>query len=214
MRIFVFVILFSLSALAQQPTAAEYVLSRPDIFQPDHPEVLTKLRREVGDQFAQEVMDYYIKEIIVQNRSCESFVGTCDFYLCQEQKNPCGIGGYNLGFGYKYCSRSKFDLLPKMKTPLGKSWVPQVFQCLQKRSLVDSLSIEQQPELNQDTCKSIKKKAFKSHPDCYVEAGYCELTILEKSNIVELLWTKAFSFKAVTQGASIVNQCAKKIRIF
>jgi len=212
MRFFVFVILFSLNVLAQHPTAAEYVLSRPEIFQADHPEVLTKLRKEVGDAFAQEVMDYYIKEIIVQNRSCDSFIGTCDFYLCQEQKNPCGISGYNLGYGYKYCSKSKFELLDTMKTPLGKAWVPQVFKCLQKRSLVDSLAIEQDQELSQDTCKAIKKKAFKSHPDCYVEAGYCELSILEKSNIVELILTKAFSFKAVTQGASIVNQCAKKIR--
>jgi hypothetical protein len=202
MRAFAFLTLFCFYALAEKPiSAADYVSQRPEIFQPDHPEVLTKLRKEVGDKFAQEVMTYFIKEI-VQNRSCDSFIGSCDFYLCQEQKNPCGIKGYNLGFGYKYCSESKYKLIDQMKRPFAKDWVPKAFQCLQTRSFADSTK----------DCSDIRKRAYKSHPDCYVEAGYCELTIWEKSNIIELIFAKIFSPKAIAQGAKIVNLCAKKIR--
>lgn len=213
MRIFILTILFCLQSLAEGiSTAADYVESRPEIFQLDRPEVLSDLRKQVGDKFAQEVMTYFMKEIVVKNRSCESFIGTCDFYLCQELKNPCGLEGYNLDFGYKYCSRSKFRLLDEMKTQLGKDWVPKTFQCLQNRNLADSLIIEQQADLKKDVCKLIKKKAIKSHPDCYVEGGYCELSILEKSNIVELVLFSALNPRTAFQGLKITHQCAKKIR--
>lgn len=213
MRILILSFLFCLQALAvERPTAAEYVQSHSEIFQPDHPEVLTQLRKEVGDDFAKEVMDYFMKEVVVQNRTCESFIGNCDFYLCQELKNPCGLEGYNLGFGYKYCSRSKFKLIDEMKTNLGKQWVPKTFQCLQKRSLESSLAIQQQEDLQKDVCKSIRKLAFNSHPDCYVEAGYCELSISEKANIVDLIFFSAFKPSSIKQGLSLNNQCAKKIR--
>lgn len=217
MRIFTFALLYSLMAFTKQPstasiTAAEYIQSRPEIFQPDHPEVLTKLRREVGDDFAQEVMNYFIHEVIVRGQSCDAFIGNCDFYLCQESKNPCGLEGYNLSFGYKYCSRSKFELINKMKTSVGKAWVPKVFQCLQERSLEDSLQINAQAKSRTESCKAIQKKAYASHPDCYVEAGYCELKLIEKSSIIETIFPSIFSFKAAAQGAKIVHLCAKKDR--
>ncbi len=215
MRILILTVLLSLNAFAGPVTSpVDYVLDHPEIFQPDHPEVLSKLRKEVGDHFAKEVMNYFMKEIVVQNRSCESLIGSCDFYLCQELKNPCGFEGYNLGFGYKYCSRSKFKLLDEMKTQIGKEWVPKTFQCLQKRSLENSLAIEQREDLKKDVCKSIRNLAFNSHPDCYVEAGYCELSILEKSNIVELIFFSAFKPSSIKQGFSLNNQCAKKIRVW
>lgn len=214
MRIFLFSILFCLQALASDSSVAiEYIRHHPEIFRPDHPEVLSKLRKEVGDDLSKKIMDYFIKEIIVQNRTCESFIGTCDFYLCQELKNPCGLEGYNLSYGYKYCSRSKFKLLYEMKTTAGKDWVPKTFQCLERQNLMDSLAIQQQNDLKKDTCKSIRKLAFKSHPDCYVEAGYCELSHAEQSNIIRLVFYSALKPSGVIQGLKLLDKCQqKKIR--
>lgn len=214
MRILILAFLISFQAFADdRPSAFDYVQNHPEVFQPDQPEVLTKLKKQFGDEFAQDVMTIFINKI-VQDKSCDSLIGSCDFYLCQELKNPCGIDGYNLGFGYKYCSRSKFKLLDEMKTTTGKEWVPKTFQCLQTRSLQASLAIQQNADLQKDTCKSIRKMAFNSHPDCYAEAGYCELSILEKANIVELIFFSALKPSSIKQGITLNNICAKKIRVF
>lgn len=205
-------VLFSIKQIEQggrvfrtEKTAAEYIAKRKSIFQPDRPEVLSKLRAEAGDTFASEVIAYFTKYITVRNRSCESLIGTCDFYLCQEQKNPCGLDGYNLSFGYKYCSGSKFKLLGQMKTSLGKSWVSDVFQCLQRRSL----EIAGQPDTSEISCSKIKKESFDSHPDCYVQAGFCHLKGTEKKYIFGLIKKEILSFQTIVQGAEIIKQCAE-----
>lgn len=205
--------LFSLKQVAAgahlfraEKTAVEYVQNRKKIFQPDHPEVLTQLRYDVGDQFAAEVMDYFTKKIAVQGKSCDSLIGTCDFYLCQEQKNPCGLDGYNLSFGYKYCSGSKFKLMQEMKSSQGKNWVVDVFQCLQKKNLEDSSILSS----NENKCSVIAENAYNSHPDCYVNAGYCHLSTIERSHIFNLIKKEIFSFKTLTQGLAIIKNCAQE----
>ena len=197
-------VLFSLSQVASgantfraEKTATEYIRNRPQIFKSDSPEVLSQLRRDVGDEFARNVLTEFSKSIAVRNKSCESLIGTCDFYLCQEQKNPCGLDGYNLTFGYKYCSGSKFKLLNEMTTPLGKSWVSDVFQCLQKRNLT----------LSTNVCSEIKKESYDSHPDCYVQAGFCDLKGNEKVHIFNLIKKEILSFQTVVQGADLIKQC-------
>ncbi len=181
-----------------EKTALEYIQNRKDIFQADHPEVLTQLRYDVGEDFAGDVMKIFMRDIVVKNKSCDSFIGTCDFYLCQEQKNPCGLDGYNLDFGYKYCSGSKFKLLDQMNTDLGKSWVTDVFQCLQKASFARG----------QQTCADIKKDSYSSHPGCYVQAGFCQLKGSEKLNIFGLIKKEIFSSQTLVQGVDIIKKCA------
>ncbi len=178
-------------------TAKDYIQNRPQIFKADSPEVLSRLRVEVGDQFASEVLTEFTKSVAVKNKSCESLIGTCDFYLCQEQKNPCGLDGYNLGFGYKYCSGSKFKLLNEMTTALGKSWVTEVFQCLQKRNV----------SMTTNVCSEIKQRSYDSHPDCYVQAGFCQLKGAEKVHIFGLIKKEILSFQTVVQGVDLIKQC-------
>lgn len=203
-------VLFSLEQVAHgariyrsEKTPAEYIANRKNIFKTDSPEVLTRLRHEVGDRFALQVMNYFTKEIAVRNRSCESLIGTCDFYLCQEQKNPCGLDGYNLSFGYKYCSGSKFKLLDKMTTSLGRRWVTDVFQCLQRHSLQDSFFLAN----GENTCSQIKKISYDAHPDCYVQAGFCHLKGSEKRHIFSLIKKEIISFQTLIQGFDIIQQC-------
>lgn len=189
-----------------EKTAAEYIKNRPAIFALDSPEVLTKLRYEVGDSFATEVIRFWSASEIVKNKSCDSLIGSCDFYLCQEQKNPCGLDGYSLSYGYKYCSGSKFKLLNQMETNLGKAWVDEVFQCLQAKSFQSSQKLSGAT----DTCHQIKMAAFDSHPDCYVKAGFCSLESSEKRKIFNLIKGEIFSVQTLKQGLDLLKQCAAK----
>ena len=146
--------------------------------------------------FAQEISKF---------NSCEEYIGDCDFYLCQEQKNPCGPQGYNVGFGFKYCTKSKFELLNNMKTELGKSWVVNVFECLQKASQEKTILSILNDEVR--SCDQIKSDAFDSHPDCYVDSGFCDLKFSEKINIFKLIKKEIFKSETRQQGRKLLHLC-------
>lgn len=202
---FLTIILTPIVSFAQSETPAEYIQNRPAIFRSDAPEVLTDLRHDTSDTFALQVMQTWIPKLVAQ-RSCDQFIGTCDFYLCQEEKIPCGLEGYNLSYGYKYCSGSKFKLLGQMPTQQGKTWVTEVFKCLQSKSFQDSGTTQN----NDRQCKVISSNAYASHPDCYVQAGFCDLSTTEKKLILKLIKSEIFSFAAIVQGFDILKQCASR----
>ena len=135
--------------------------------------------------------------------SCESYIGDCDFYLCQEEKNPCGIDGYNLSYGYKYCNASKLVLLNQMKTSAGKAWVLKAFKCLQRKNLENTMT----PISGQDRCENIKVQAYLSHPDCYIEAGFCDLKMSEKARILNVIKQEFFTAKTFIQSLQIIKKC-------
>jgi hypothetical protein len=188
-----------------EETAAEYVKNHEKLFKADQAEVLTDLRYATGDRFALKVMNYFIKQLTAKTKSCDSLIGTCDYYLCQEMKNPCALDGYNLSYGYKYCSDSKFKLLNQMHTELGKSWVTDVFQCLQMKNFTNTLA------LSKDTnfCSNVSKQSFDSHPDCYVSAGFCKLKGSEKIRIFNIIKKEILSARTITQGFEVIKKCAK-----
>ncbi|RPA80454.1 hypothetical protein BJ508DRAFT_195319, partial [Ascobolus immersus RN42] len=92
--------------------------------------------------------------------------GSCSFYnTCLESKYKCGSSGYPLGYGKKYCdafsaNRSKFS-------KAGQKWVDSTMECLQVFLV---------PHTSGSTCKKIKDTAFKSHSDCYIYNGICDLS--------------------------------------
>jgi hypothetical protein len=188
-----------------EKSAAEYIQKRPDLFRPDAPEVLSNMKFETGDSFAEDVIRTWSANELIRNRSCDQFIGTCDFYLCQEQKNPCGVDGYNLSYGYKYCSGSKFKLLNEMTSDLGRHWVTEVFNCLQRKSLEDSAELVE----SENKCDQIQKRAYNSHPDCYVQAGFCDLKSSDRGLIFKLIKKEIFSAQTLIQGIKIIKECAK-----
>ncbi|MFN3696383.1 MAG: hypothetical protein ACK4VO_02985 [Pseudobdellovibrio sp.] len=186
--------------------AEEYVRKHAQIFRPNSPEVLTRLREEVGDDFAQKVMNVFIEQIIMKSKpthDCSSFIGTCDFYLCQESKNSCGLNGYNLSYGYKYCSLSKFDLLNEMQTTAGRRWVENTFVCLQSESFYDF------PISQKFSCEDVKNRSFNVHPNCYKEAGFCSLDSYDKLKILNTIKSEIFSFETFKQGFDLLKSCLK-----
>ncbi len=184
-----------------EKTPVDFIRMKSDLFQADSTSQIDDLRKNYGDQFTTEAIDFWSQKLFSENKSCDQYLGTCDFYLCQEQKTKCGLEGYNLGFGFKYCSQSKFKLYNQMQTQQGQSWVTNVFQCLQKQSFLKSES-----SVNR-TCDQIKSDAYDSHPDCYAQAGFCELKISEKILIFQLIKNELFSADAMKQAGSLLEKC-------
>ena len=92
-----------------------------------------------------------------------------------------------------------FTLQEKMHSQNGKSWVDKVFSCLQKKIWTYS---EKNP-----SCEIIKSNAFKSHPDCYISAGFCELAVGEKLQIFNLIKKEILDQSAWSQGAQVLKSC-------
>jgi len=110
---------------------------------------------------------------------CDSLVanGNCDFYTeCLEEKYHCGVTGYPVGYGHRYCNKflKYFYDFP----PLGQLWVQNTLVCL-KTAL--------QPLFHETSdCATIYSVAFASHPRCYFESGFCEL-FKDRKNIIKTL---------------------------
>ena len=92
----------------------------------------------------------------------------CSFYSdCLEPTFECGPDGYPMGYGFKYCNR--FLEEKDRFSAEGQEWIDGTLVCL-KQALV--------PTVNSPdgiTCDNVKKTAFDSHVDCYIENGFCDL---------------------------------------
>lgn len=195
-------------ALSTDHLAKSFYLQNHKYFQKDHPEVLTSLKNQYGSVFTEKLIDLWTDDLTKEynnDRNCADWIGTCDFYLCQEKKLKCGSSGYNLGFGYKYCSGSRFSLYQKMNSPEGKKWVLEVFQCLQKQNLKVT-----ETKMGTLTCQEIKQTSYDSHPDCYVNSGFCELPIIDQAHIMQLIKKELFSMDTIAQGVQILEICHQR----
>ena len=90
------------------------------------------------------------------------------YYVCLDGALGCGEGGYPLGFGGRYVRAYIEDIRPDM-TPEGAAWLGRVGVCLQARL---AASLDGDP-----TCAEVWAAGFATHAPCYLETGWCELTI-------------------------------------
>jgi hypothetical protein len=109
---------------------------------------------------------------------CADRIGNCDYYECRESLQNCGSKGYLLRFGYHYCSKFMGGVRPRM-TAQGAAWMATVARCLQEK-------VEQIPLAT--SCEVTADEAIASHPDCYVDTGYCELTDGDKFRVAKTIW--------------------------
>jgi len=102
---------------------------------------------------------------------------SCDYYLCRDdaRMESCGAAGYYAGFGHAYCDRFTVDSQPRM-SEAGQRWIDDVRTCLQ-RALED---IDDEAL----SCEDVQELAYATHPDCYVQAGFCELGLSDAWTVV------------------------------
>ena len=108
--------------------------------------------------------------LLDHNASCQTpplDYGTCSFYsTCLEAYYPCGLDGYALGYGDKYCHRFNSVETAQCMDEGGLEWVITTTACLQQE-LVPLLSTSEETL----SCAYIKNYAFDSHPICYTGGG-------------------------------------------
>jgi hypothetical protein len=112
-------------------------------------------------------------ELPVDN--CIYAKGTCDYYLCREQEQPCGQNGYFIDFGYHYCTKYR-DKTAKHLSHEGQLWLPDVALCLQNE--LGNIPV-------QNSCKSAAHQAIASHTACYINTGFCSLRWTDRFKIIQ-----------------------------
>jgi hypothetical protein len=123
------------------------------------------------------------------------------FYTCAEDALGCGEDGYLLGYGARYAERFYQQTRPTMSLR-GRLWIDDVLICLQDelRASIDTGS----------SCAEVRTIAFDSHPDCYIEAGFCSLPL---SDVVKVAATVDvidwFSADAVRQVITTAARCSR-----
>lgn len=107
---------------------------------------------------------------------CASYIAVsscaeCDYYSCREnnREESCGEDGYYLGFARRYCLLFTEQTIPRLSTQ-GKKWIEDVRPCLQEGM-----------EILSDTasCDLVREHGYSIHPGCYVDTGFCELSITD-----------------------------------
>lgn len=128
--------------------------------------------------------------------SCQAKKNSCDFYLCKEQKSPCGDKGYWLAYGYKYCS---LFLEVEDKFPVtSMEWMQKVRVCLQKE--INEFSEE-------ISCTESYLKSMSSHVDCYTDTGFCQLSLKERASIIWALRSALLLPLTYVEGLELEYQC-------
>ena len=94
--------------------------------------------------------------------------GACGYYRCREARAGCGSDGYLLGYVGRYCDRFATVTEPRV-SHAAAAWLGRVRTCL-----VDYLA-EEVPE--DASCEEIHRMGTDSHTGCYLESGFCELSI-------------------------------------
>lgn len=88
------------------------------------------------------------------------------FYRCAEETLACGPDGYLIGYGAKYAERFYRRTRPWMSAR-GKLWLDRTLVCLQV-TLRDRIDASM-------SCEDVRTIAYDSHPECYVDSGFCAL---------------------------------------
>mmetsp|Transcript_10944 Transcript_10944/g.11981 ORF Transcript_10944/g.11981 Transcript_10944/m.11981 type:complete len:194 (+) Transcript_10944:418-999(+) len=101
--------------------------------------------------------------------------GSCDWYKdCLQVAYDCPATGYNaypLGYGYFYCS--KFMTNISLYPPQAQEWIENTLVCLKvalKEPFYDKAALG-----DDISCATLTNEAFSSHPECYVQSGFCQL---------------------------------------
>ena len=125
----------------------------------------------------------------------------CAFYAnCLESRYHCGPDGFPIGYGQYYCQKFSDDR--GMFDAQGQQWLIDVMHCLQLALVGDAVD-NTPPSL---TCKALEAEAFAAHPGCYIDNGFCALSVGDWATLLEIVGVTTLSnwdaFKAAVETAA------------
>ena len=111
--------------------------------------------------------------------------GACNYYTCREAEAQCGEDGYLLNYAHRYCNQFRLVTEPNVSRA-GQMWLRKIRRCL--------ITTLDRAEPSTD-CQSISDEGFGSHPQCYVDTGFCDLPISDWAAVLATIDTLDFSFR-------------------
>lgn len=137
----------------------------------------------------------YMEEI------CQVKNNSCDYYQCAEKVHKCQGDGYYQKFGHPYCKKF-LNETSKEVSPEAKKWLVKVGACLQKKLAYYTKDT--------DPCWFIEEMAIRTHAECYVESGGCDLDVRDLVPVVNTFWREFSDSRIFWQGIDYVTACAKR----
>lgn len=130
---------------------------------------------------------------------CKPDANSCEYYLCKEINDPCGVKGYWLAYGYKYCRI--FLTQTDSFSNTSKIWMYKARYCLQQALQLETKDRE---------CSEDRKVAMDSHVACYIQSGFCSLSLKDRSEIIWLLRSAFTQPMTYVEGLEVEYQCTLK----
>lgn len=133
-------------------------------------------------------------EVQKPSQTCSDYINRddcsqCDYYLCREAQtanNGCGPTGYYEGFGDHYCRLYK-DVVADKLSPHGQQFAYKVRRCLMV-TMEKTIPLE-------SSCSDVKAAAYASHQQCYIDAGFCQLSMGDRIAVLASISPKDLDLK-------------------
>ena len=94
----------------------------------------------------------------------------CSYYDCRETYAQCGRDAYLLGYVGRYCRRFAQVTEPRV-SPAANAWLRRVRRCLAEY-LEANVAYDA-------ACEDIDREGTDSHAACYIETGFCALSVAD-----------------------------------
>lgn len=132
---------------------------------------------------------------------------TCTFYsVCLESRYHCGPSGYPLAYGYKYCE--EFQEERARLSDAGQEWMVDVMLCLQRKLVPQATGMT-----NITTCAELEDYAFSTHPQCYVDSGFCALPPTDWIAVIEIVSLETL-FESLDSVAAMVDTAGECVEFY
>lgn len=119
----------------------------------------------------------------------------CDSYLNKKRELGCTNRNYLIQFGYRYCRA--FVEINDQFTNHGQWVAKRIRECLiQELEANDKLS-----------CHNVRALSVKTHNRCYVQAGFCELTVYDQVLIFNEVWPELFNTRILDAALDTAAVC-------
>lgn len=127
---------------------------------------------------------------------CTQYANDCEYYSCVSDSKHCPDSSYPVSFGKRYCLR--YEERMGRFSDAGRIWIEEVRKCL----------IRDMETFESDlTCSQLRKRAFKGHVPCYVESGFCNLSVKDKARVVKTIWPSIRNVYILASGINVMRAC-------
>lgn len=141
----------------------------------------------------------FIFTFSLHSKECDQYIDDCEYYYCMNNLNNCSDRSYFVKTGLKYCN--KFEKRKDHFSEKGQDWIESTKSCLIHK--LDQIKID-------NSCKEYGKEAVKHHFQCYVDAGYCQLSRKDKRAVFKVIRFSLWRPRMLKTALQVLRQCRKE----